>query len=163
MKILSNDRCLYCKQKETLEHLLYKYVFLQIEVYQLNQDQVNWGRQLCDLENKSITLGKAKKKYKLIHIIIMATKMIIHSKRKSTSKLHLKQVKLVMKDLIQIERYWAEINSKLAIVLGEGHSIPQLCIYGLIEDIFSNILMYIYILYEQYGYMYYPHYMIVPL
>ena len=89
MTIFSNDRCLYCKQKETLEHLLYKYVFLWIEVYQLNQDQVNWGRQLCDLENKSITLGKAKKKYKLIHIIIMATEMIIYSKQKKYLKITL--------------------------------------------------------------------------
>ena len=70
------------------------------------------------LEIRIIILEEAKKKYQQINIIIMTTKMIVYSKWNSTSKLHLIQVKLVMKDLFIIEKYWAESNDKLAMVLG---------------------------------------------
>ena len=43
----------------------------------------------------------------------MTVKMIIYTSRKSSTDLHLKKVKMVMRDLFQIERYWAETNEKL--------------------------------------------------
>ena len=40
-------------------------------------------------------------------------KTMIGSIRYFSSKLHLKQVNFVMKDLFHIEKYWTEINDKL--------------------------------------------------
>ena len=65
------------------------------------------------LETKEIILGELKKKYKLINVTIMTVKMIIYTSRNSYTDLHLKQVKVVMRDLFLIEKYWAETNEKL--------------------------------------------------
>ena len=90
---------------------------------------MNGSRELdsaaCDLEIKSIipVLGKAKKKYKLIYIIILATKMNIYSKLNSTSKEHLKHVKLVLKDNFHREEFWTETNDRFASVIGVWHPL----------------------------------------
>ena len=112
---MSDDRCVYCKQKETLEHLLYecdKSALLWKEVHEWIKIIVfgSYGRDIT-----IIILVQANKKYKLVNISIMATKMVIYSNRNSTLKLQSKQVKFVMKDLFQVEEYWTETNYYLGI------------------------------------------------
>ena len=99
---MSDDRCVYCKQKKTLEHLLYecdKSALLWKEIHEWIKRIVfgSYGREIT-----IIIIGQKKKKYKLINISIMATKMIIYSNRNSTLKLQSKRVKFVLKDLFQI-------------------------------------------------------------
>ena len=70
-----------------------------------------------------ISLGELRGKYKLRNIIILATKMVIYSNRNKTSRLMRDQVKLVLRDLFHIEKYWAETNDKLPNFLGLWHPL----------------------------------------
>ena len=65
-------------------------------------------------------LGESRKKYKLINIILLATKMIIYSNQNKSFKPLLKQVNFVMKDLFHIENFWAKTNDRMAVCLGIG-------------------------------------------
>ena len=49
----------------------------------------------------------------MINIIIRTVKRIIYIDRNGSTDLHLKQVKMVMRDLFLIEKYWAKTNEKL--------------------------------------------------
>ena len=75
------------------------------------------------LDAKTIILGELRGKYKLLNIILLANKMEIYSNRNKTSRLILDQVKLVIRDLFQIEKYWAEANDKLQNFLGFWHPL----------------------------------------
>ena len=52
-------------------------------------------------------------KYKFIDIIVMTVKMIIYTNRNGSTDLHVKPVKMAMRDLCLIEKYWTETNEKL--------------------------------------------------
>ena len=53
----------------------------------------------------------------------MAAKLVIYSNKNKRSRLILNQVKLVLKDLFNIEKYWAETTDKLQIFLGLWHPL----------------------------------------
>ena len=76
-----------------------------------------------NLEIRSIILGESRKKYKLINIILLATKMIIYSNHNKSFRLSLEQVKFVMKDLLHKEKYWAKTNTRMAVFLGTWHAV----------------------------------------
>ena len=113
----------FCSEVETLEHLLYKCE----KADSLWKDLQIWlktiGFDNYILDAKTIILGELRKKYKLINFIIMAAKLVIYSNRNKRSRLILDQVKLVLKDLFPIEKYWAETNDKLPIFLGLWHPL----------------------------------------
>ena len=70
-----------------------------------------------NLEIRYIILDESRKKYKLINIILLATKMIVYSNHNKSCRLSLEQVKFVMKDHFHIEKYWAENNDRIAVCL----------------------------------------------
>ena len=71
---------------------------------------------------RSIILGESRRKYKLINIVLLATKMIIYSNRNKSFLL--KQVKFVIKDPFHTENYWAEPNEwQFSYVLGTQYII----------------------------------------
>ena len=70
----------------------------------------------------------------------MPMKMIIHTNRNSSTDLHLKQVRMVMRDLFLIEKYWSETNEKLPSFLSVWHPvyvISQFWIVTLQSHIFT--------------------------
>ena len=76
-----------------------------------------------NFEIRYIILGEHRKKYKLINIILLATKMIIYSNRNTSFRLSLVQVKFVMKDLFHLGKYWADTNDRMAVFLGTWHPV----------------------------------------
>ena len=58
----------------------------------------------------------------MINTIVMTVKMIIYSNRNSSTVLHLKEVKMVRRDIFLITKYWAEIDN-LPSFLGVWHSV----------------------------------------
>ena len=125
MKIIPYHSCEYCKHVEFIEHLFYeceKFTLLWFEVQE-------WIRRMgfgnYNLKIRSIILGESRKKYKLINIILLATKMIIYSNRNKSFRLSLDQVKCVMKDLSHLEKYWAETNDRMAVFLGTWHPVYE--------------------------------------
>ena len=74
MKIVTDDSCEYCKQKESIKHLFHeceKSSLLWIEVQEWIK-RMGFGNY--NLEIRSIILDESRKKYKLINIILLATK-----------------------------------------------------------------------------------------
>ena len=122
---LSSIRYLSALHKGTvsLQYPYLFYMFLCVMERSSLLDPENWFWQLWSRYWNYHTWRGEMKKYELINIIIMATKMIIYLKWYSTSKIHLKMVKLVMKDIFQIEKYWAETNVELAISVGVWNPI----------------------------------------
>ena len=59
---------------------------------------------------------KLKKNKKMISIINSTVKMIFYINRNSSTDLHLTQVKMVMRYLFLIEKYWASTNEKLSFL-----------------------------------------------
>ena len=123
MKIVTNDSCEYCKQKESIEHLFYEceknsFLWLEVQKWIKRMDFGNYN-----LEIRFIISGESRKKCKLINIILMATKMIIYSNRNTSFRLLLEQERFVMKDLFHIGKYWAETNDRMAPFLGTWHPI----------------------------------------
>ena len=123
MKIVTNDSCEYCKQKKSIEHLFYECEKSSLFWLEVHKWIKRMGFGNYNLEIRSIISGESRKKYKLINIILMATKMIIYSNRNTSFRLLLEQVRFVMKDLFHIEEYWAETNDRMAVFLGTWHPI----------------------------------------
>ena len=122
-KILDDEKCCFCSEVDTLEHLLYKCEkadspWKNIQIW-LNT--IGFNNYILDA--KTIILGELRKKNKLINLIIMAAELVICSNRNKRSQLILDQVKRVLKDLFHIENYWAETNDKLPIILGLWHPL----------------------------------------
>ena len=123
MKIVADDSCEDCKQKESLGNLFYKCEKSSLLWYKVQGWIKRMGFVNYNLEKRSIILGESWKKYKLINITLLATKMIIYSNQNKSSKQLVEQVKFVMKDLVHIEKCWAETNDTMAVFLGFWHPI----------------------------------------
>ena len=98
---------------ETLEHLVYKCkkagtFWLDIQTW---IKTLGFHNYILDV--KAILLGELRGKYKLLNIIILATKMVSYSNGNKPSRLILDQVKLVLRHLFHIVKYWAETNDKV--------------------------------------------------
>ena len=78
MNTTHDDKCSFCGEVETLEHLVYKCI--KADSFWLD---ITWIKTLgfdnYILDAKTITLGELRGKYKLLNIIILATKMVIYS------------------------------------------------------------------------------------
>ena len=114
MNITHDDKCSFCGEVETFEHLEYKcikadsfWVYIQTLIKSLSFDNYI-------LDAKTIMLEELRRRYKLLNIIILAIEMGIHvySNRNKTSRLILEQVKPVLKDLFHTEKYYAKTNNK---------------------------------------------------
>ena len=122
-KIVTDDSCEYFKQVESIEHLFYECEKSTLLWFKVQEWIKRMGFGNYNLEIRSIILGESRKKYKLINIILLATKMIIYSNCNKYFRLSLDQVKFVMKDLFHLEKYWAETNDRMAVFLGTWHPV----------------------------------------
>ena len=123
MKIVTDDSCEYCKQKESIEHIFYECEKSSLLWIGVQEWIKRMGFSNYNLEIRYIILGESRKKYKLMNIILLATKMIIYSNHNKSFRLSLEQVKFVMKDLLHKEKYWAKTNARMAVFLGTWHAV----------------------------------------
>ena len=126
MNITQGNECSFCGKVETLEHLVYGYIKAESSWLDIQTQITTLGFDNYMLDAKTIILGELRSEYKLLNLIISATKILIYSNRDKTNRLIICQVKLLRSDLFHIEKHWAETNDKLPNLLGFCHYILSL-------------------------------------
>ena len=122
MNLVESDKCAFCNNTETIEHLLYnceksKAIWHKVESLIRSIGFTNYN--LC---SKTMVLGEQKKKLKLVDTILSTTKLIIYTNRNNVANLNIRQIIYSLKDLFLIEKYWAETNDKIP-----WHMAPSPC------------------------------------
>ena len=109
-------------QREIVQHLLYD-CEKSVKIWKI----LNNGLEVLALQITGDKRGypscETCEKYKMISIINLTAKMIIYINRDSSTDLHLKQVKMVMRYIFLIEKYWTSTSEKLPSFLGVWHPV----------------------------------------